>query len=282
MQHKQKKFLSAIRVPEKKKGRWSVEHKLLRSGSEITVVSMRNAIFDGTGRAPKSFILDQDYYQHILGEQGNIWMTDSIQELEQMKFSVQDFRGRVLVGGLGLGVVLTMMPAEVEQIVVIEKSKEVAELVWPYTDQTKSELVISDLFYGLPPNAKFDYAFFDIWQPTGEMALQDFVIPLRKLYAPNVQQKNIRCWGEGEMWGQVRQGLETFVVMMHSDVWPQMKESFNNDTERWCKDDPIKAPFYRWFKQAQPSQDFALKHLQQLMKAYWSGDFGNPILMDFN
>jgi len=53
-----------------------------KEGEELTVVSMRNAIF--MGLKPTKIILDRDVQIHKLTDQDGIWMTSLPQELEQV------------------------------------------------------------------------------------------------------------------------------------------------------------------------------------------------------
>lgn len=83
---------------------------------------------------------------------------------------VHNAHGKVLIAGLGLGMVLTTIvpKPEVERVVVVEISQDVINLVEPHIRNylgklsQKLEIVKSDI-YEYVPTGKFNTIFFDIW-----------------------------------------------------------------------------------------------------------------------
>ena len=101
---------------------------------------------------------------------GTLFMTDAEMEKITSAEVVIKGRGRVLIAGLGLGLVLHPLAAkkEVYSIVVVEKSLDVIKLVGP-TVPAKVHVVHGDIFEISPTflvvkaGGRFDSIFFDIW-----------------------------------------------------------------------------------------------------------------------
>jgi len=82
----------------------------------------------------------------------------------------REAHGKVLIAGLGLGMILTTIvpKPEVEKVVVVELSQDVIDLVEPHIRNylgefsSKLEIVHSDIFDYIPTE-KFNTIFFDIW-----------------------------------------------------------------------------------------------------------------------
>ena len=191
-------------------------------------------------------------------------MSDIPQEQIQHDPVVSRCKGHVLVGGLGLGYVVTRLAAKksVTKITVVERSKDVIKLVWPHLKlKGKGKVVQGDLFQFLRKNkVKYDYMYFDIWQSDGERTLIDYVIPLRKLGRPFVESdKRILCWNEDVMLGQLKLALtgkimvpETFKQIRELDD-QRFEEIFN---DRWHKHE---FPFWKWIREKNISKEKALE-----------------------
>jgi spermidine synthase len=85
--------------------------------------------------------------------------------LSNMGF-VNAAKGKVLINGLGLGMVLTeiLKKSEVTEVTVIEKSKEVIELVGSYFKDSRLTIINADAFEYKPPKGKrYDCVWYDIW-----------------------------------------------------------------------------------------------------------------------
>lgn len=83
--------------------------------------------------------------------------------------------GKVLIAGLGIGLVLGTLLANpaVTEIVVVEKNKEVIDLVWHhYEANEKVSLVHQDIF-DFEIDSSFDYCWFDIWNDISISNLRD-------------------------------------------------------------------------------------------------------------
>jgi len=218
-------FLSPLDIPEQKKSKFKIEREVLKSGSEITVVSLRNTFMMGV--RPTKFILDGDRIVHKLVERktGGTLMSDCPQEIFLHNTGIQNARGNVLIGGLGLGYIASMLARkkEVESITVVEIEKEIIEMVEPYIiknfNPRRINIVKADLFdYLKSGKAKFDYAYFDIWYGTNESTWLDYVVPLRILIWKKYGNKFVDCWGEQEMESQIVQSIYTTWMMCKNNL----------------------------------------------------------------
>lgn len=216
------------RRPEHPVGGWGdvhIEHEVVPAGSPITVVSMRNAIFMGS--RPASIKFDSPFtIRHLVSKEYGKWMSDSPQEVWQMIELLRKMHGRVLVGGLGLGVfphllcTANVRYADVHSVSVVERSKDVQNLITPHIDPLMFHYNY-DLFDYLKnyfDRDQYDSAFFDIWQATGEMAWAEYIVPLRRLCRGKIKQRDILCWNEEEMTGQLRRGLPHYAVVDEQSI----------------------------------------------------------------
>ena len=100
-------------------------------------------------------------------------MSDTPDEVRDLSYVIHKAQGRMLVNGLGLGVVVNACLSkeseirEVEHLTVIEKSEDVLALVGPHYQNKfgdRLELIHSDALTWKPPkNAHYDGVWHDIW-----------------------------------------------------------------------------------------------------------------------
>lgn len=100
----------------------------------------------------------------------DLMMTDTDMERSSNVELIDRARGNVLIAGLGLGMVLVplLKKAEVNTILVIEKYKDVIDLVAPSfqdaIDDERLHIFHEDIFKWTPPEEwLFDTIYFDIW-----------------------------------------------------------------------------------------------------------------------
>lgn len=201
---------SPLDIPEGRSGVFNVEHVRYPAGHEFDVVSTRQALL--TGLAPKRLRVTEETLVHALkrdGSSGKL-MSDLPIELRQMKEFARGARGRVLIGGLGLGLVAHLVAAKpsVESVTVVEVEPDVISLCADGLPP-KVKVIQADLFdYLRRPSLRwaFDRAFFDIWYATSEATWVEFVAPLRRI-VQNRFGKRVKCWAEDEMLGQMARSL---------------------------------------------------------------------------
>jgi len=196
------------------RGKFQIVPEIIPAGQEVTVVSLRNAIY--AGLRPCKFKTGRDLHVHKLiatGDGGGVLTSDVPMELYSQSVVFRVATGRVLVGGLGIGMASTLianLPA-VTEVVSIEKEKDVIALVKDQLPKTRSphKIVRADLFKFIAKDkGPWDFAYFDIWSPTGEGAWMDYVVPLWRLMAKHHPGVPVVGWLVDEMVGQIIQGLQ--------------------------------------------------------------------------
>ena len=98
--------------------------------------------------------------------EGREMMTDNIQETEtHIPFFDLPLSGNVLVTGLGVGMIneyLITIP-EIKKVVIVEKYKEVIDMVWPYCKRDERFEIVNEDAEIYIPTIHFDYAWLDHW-----------------------------------------------------------------------------------------------------------------------
>lgn len=141
----------------------------------------------------------------IMGEDGiwNTWMVDDIPHFWSMQLYATNSYGKVLVAGLGLGMIVgeLLKNVDVDSITVVEINKDVIDLISPllsliecdsecgYDNRLK---IINEDFYKFinETNEKFDRIIIDLWvsgsEEETEKLLNEKIVPLsyyiRKLF----------------------------------------------------------------------------------------------------
>lgn len=111
----------------------------------------------------RRFIEAGEYYGLYCN--GKLIMSNTPAEVNDHYKFIQNAKGKVLIGGLGLGMVLKCLleKKDVTKVVVVEQSADVIKLVASsYTNDPRVEIVHESIFE-YKPNEKFDCAWFDIW-----------------------------------------------------------------------------------------------------------------------
>lgn len=113
---------------------------------------------------------------------GQLFMSDTQMERRTSAGLKHYARGRVLVAGLGLGMVTHLLAElpDVTEVVVLENSLDVIELV-KGTLPDKITVVHADV-YTYAPTGQFDFIFFDIWPDFDREGIREDSIKLRRRY----------------------------------------------------------------------------------------------------
>lgn len=107
---------------------------------------------------------------------GVLYMTDTRMEKMTSMPLVENAEGRVVVFGLGLGMVLPPLLAseKVISVLVVEKCLDVVALVAPCYAHEKLSVVVGDAFDFVPEkDVRFDTVFFDIWPSIADENLDE-------------------------------------------------------------------------------------------------------------
>lgn len=183
----------------------------LPANKQIPVVTMRTAIYSGV--SPIEFSHDKPLRVHSLYNRGVI-TSDHPQEVFSQVLDTLHFRGDVLTAGLGIGMVavrLARLPA-VNSVTVVEKEKDVIDLVSPQLPKTETpiDIVHDDIFSYLGRSeSRFDCMYLDIWTGTGESTWDAEVVPLIRLarHFGRNDEVYIKCWMEDVMKGQICESM---------------------------------------------------------------------------
>jgi spermidine synthase len=121
-------------------------------------------------------------------------MSNTPMELDTNSAIIRSARGRVLINGLGLGLVLSaiLKKKEVEHVTIIEKSADVIKLVAPSFAKERVTIIQADaLEYRPAKGARFDRVWHDIWDfICGDNLPQ--MNKLRRRYAKHTDWQ--ACW----------------------------------------------------------------------------------------
>lgn len=185
-------------LPEGISGDWEIK-KYSVSKHDAEIFNIRGA-FSSMGHYS---IQPGNYIK--LTYKDDVVMSDTPNELSSHRMFVWDAKGRLLIVGLGLGIVLRAVldKKKVSHVTVIEKSEDVIKLVAPRFEndikyKNKVKIIHADIFEWKPEKLeKFDYAWFDIWNDVCITNIEE----INKLH-----RKFRRCCGKVDSWkaGELR------------------------------------------------------------------------------
>jgi threonine dehydrogenase-like Zn-dependent dehydrogenase len=116
---------------------------------------------------------------------GATWMVDDCPHVWTIQKHAKDFHGKVLIAGLGLGLIVHALSKneKVTEIIVVEREKDVIELIKPLIPNCT---IINDDWYNYPVK-QADGVFYDLFVGEGESLYMDAIeemIGLRRKF-PN-------------------------------------------------------------------------------------------------
>ncbi len=154
--------------------------------------------------------LDRDLPVVELHEDGGgIWMSDTPMEQEGLRIPSMTAKGDVLIIGLGIGLLPTLIKMRnkmVDSITIIERSRDVVNLVYNKIKSRKTSILLNDAesYLGVP-GKKFDFIFVDIWS--------SIIAPMTEIehwtdLAKNRLQEGgeVRCWLQ-ELYDRIKSKL---------------------------------------------------------------------------
>ena len=97
-------------------------------------------------------------------------MSDTPMEKRTNREFVANAHGNVLIGGLGIGLILLAIQdkEDVKQITVVEKNKEVIELVGSQLQLNSKVHIVNDDVFEYKPLFKYNTIYMDIWNYINE------------------------------------------------------------------------------------------------------------------
>lgn len=129
-------------------------------------------------------------------------MSDTPMEKRTNCEFVLNAHGNVLIGGLGIGLILLAIQdkEDVKQITVVEKSKEVIELVGNQLPLNSKVHIVNDDVFEYNPLFKYNTIYMDIWNYINKDVYNEQMKPLisryRQYLVPKSEDENryIDCW----------------------------------------------------------------------------------------
>lgn len=143
----------------------------------------------------------------LITSDGTLWMSDVPQERLMMFNNAQASSGRVLVGGLGLGLYPQYVMPHAHSITIIEENPAICRVVEPVvriaadSHNVPFQIEIVGIYQKLstPPAMLYDTIFLDTWN-TLDAAHLPFINRLRHLAALHLASNGrIFLWGYGWM-----------------------------------------------------------------------------------
>lgn len=153
-----------VDVPLGRSGDWSVERfDVSKQEAEIHELT---CMFGSGGMSAGRHVLPGTYTRLVC--RSSIIMSDTPAEIRDHLRFIGTSHGRVLITGLGLGMVAQacLRRREVKTVTVIEKEQDVIDLVAPHYLARHDNLEIwhgDALTMKIKPNTKWDVAWHDIW-----------------------------------------------------------------------------------------------------------------------
>ena len=137
-----------------------------------------------------------------LTHKGSVVMSNTDMEKRTNSSFVINAHGNVLIGGLGIGLILLPIQdkEEVKQITVVEKNKEVIELVGSQLPLNSKVHIIHNDVFEYKPIFKYNTIYMDIWNYINSDVYQREMKPLisryRRYLVPKSEDENryIDCW----------------------------------------------------------------------------------------
>lgn len=153
----------AVEVPEGVSGAVKVER------FEVPANSIEGMRLDFSGRGCRPGV-----YTRLL-RNGTLWMSDTSAERQDhlgAAWAMRERGGRVLIGGLGLGMIarVALLATPVERVDILEMDPDVIALVGPHVEELAASvgkivtIEQADVFAWKPPKgAHWTVAYFDVW-----------------------------------------------------------------------------------------------------------------------
>lgn len=137
---------------------------------------------------------------------GEVVMSDTDMEKRTNANFVRNAHAKVLIGGLGIGLILLAIQdkPEVEKIVVVEKYHEVIELIKDQLPLNSKVKIVNADVWEYEPTERFNTIYMDIWNYINTDIYQKSMKPLMARYRKYLVSKNedadrfIDCWCKNE------------------------------------------------------------------------------------
>ena len=148
--------------------------------------------------------IPQGEYVRLCNKYGDCMMSNTPMEKRTNMQFVDNAHGKVLIGGLGIGMILLAIQDKenIEKITVIEKHQDVIDLVKPQLPlNEKVEIINADIFE-FTPSEKYNTIYFDIWDYINSDIYKEQMKPLISKFRKYLVKKSedeeryINCWAK--------------------------------------------------------------------------------------
>jgi len=197
----------------------------------------------GAFRIERHKVKGENITYPVLFEGTRVWMSITQDEVRSHAVALQVARGRVLTSGLGLGYYVARIAErqEVTAIDIVERSAEVAKLVYPHVRSRKTNLHVQDIF-DFQPGGKYDAIFIDIIAEYSAEDLVHTVAPLRhRLRRYLLPGGDLIFWQEDYMREQLHRELS------HYRDYLEFAQAIRGGEPRTPRVHPLFGPWERWF-----------------------------------
>lgn len=184
-------------IPEGTHGIASIRHVTV-SPTESAFTSIRAMMHPG------EYVPEGTYCHLRVGSE--LMMTDTQMEQHTNLAVVHRSHGRVLIAGLGVGMILLPILAKpkVSEVWVVEKFKDVVALVEPTIRKQpggqKLRVIEADIFSWAPPKGqKWDTIYFDIWPSLSTDTLEEMATLHRKFGRRKEASGWMSSWRHAEL-----------------------------------------------------------------------------------
>ena len=125
---------------------------------------------------------------------GKLLMSNTQMEINSHLEAFCRATGTVLIAGLGLGMYLYIIKdlKDVKRIIVVEKEKDIIDLIGKYFIDDKIEIINADIFE-YETDEHFDFIWIDIWDSININNIKEMEL-LKKKFSKN--SDSILCWSE--------------------------------------------------------------------------------------
>lgn len=134
-----------------------------------------------------------------LSVDGEMMMSDTPMERISNRDFVSNANGRIFIAGLGIGLIVNALKGKVESgevthITIVEKFKDVVDLVAPYYADMPITYIIDDVLTMKPARGViYDTIYFDIWPKISEDNLPE-IAKLHNRFKYVLNRTNPRKW----------------------------------------------------------------------------------------
>lgn len=135
------------------------------------------------------YIYSGEYVRLLVN--GQVMMSDTPMERLTNKDFILNAHGRVLIAGLGIGLITQAIQEKenVSEIIVVEKHQDVIDLVADKIMHPKIKILNADIYDNVfDKTEKFDTIYFDIW-PTITTDNLEMMAKLHRMYLKNKRTK---------------------------------------------------------------------------------------------